>query len=134
MTKVQKILIGLGLVGAIAVFAQAPVRLVTSGVTGLVLGAPGASYNSGLIAVTTGGTAITAVSTKVKVLFCRNNAATDTTLSVTDASANVYVPVQNLVTKGVFFLAGTDSGLTLVGVTVTAGANSAIACQVEGAQ
>ncbi len=133
MDKISKFLIGLWVVAGLAI-AQQPVRVVVGGGMGVILGAPGQPYNSTMTAITTGGTALTANVVKVKVLFCRNDSGSDTTFTVTNAAGTVYFPTNTIGTKEVVMMGGTDSGVSMTGVTITAGANSAVACQVEGAQ
>jgi hypothetical protein len=114
--------------------AQVPVRLVDGSSTGVVLGAVGKPYNSGMVTTVTSGTAITALTTKVKVLFCRNNTGAAVNFSVTDAGGTVYFPSNALASNGAVLMVASDIGITMTGVTVTPASNSAIACQVEGAQ
>lgn len=138
---VNKVLVGLGVMLAVSLvllfqpsFAQAPVRLVDRNSTGIVLGASGVAYNSGLVTTSVGGTTITSAPTKVKVLFCRNNSASPVTFSITDNAGVVYFPSNNINANEAFMLIGSDSGLTMNGVRVLPGTNSVFACQVEGAQ
>jgi hypothetical protein len=134
---VNKIIKTVGLVLGFAVaiaLAQAPVRLVDGTAKGIVLGAPGTPYNSGMVTGVTTGTTITAATTKVKVMFCRNNSASDITFTITDSGGTVYFPTNTSTAKQAFMLVASDIGLTMTGIVITPSANSALACQVEGAQ
>jgi hypothetical protein len=129
--------IGIGLVGiGFALWAQSPVRLVDGQATGIILGAPGRPYNSGMVTSVTTGTTITNVTTKVKTLFCRNVSGGTVTFTITDSGGTVYFPsnATGLGAGEVFLMSGNDTGLTMAGVVVTPNANGALGCQVEGAQ
>lgn len=117
-----------------AMQAQTPVTIVERGGTKIVLGAIGATYNSGMTAIVTTGTAITTSNIKFKVIWCRNDSAGALNITVADAAGEVYVPTQSMAAKSVLFVAGTDMGVSVAGLTITASANSAIKCQVEGAR
>ena len=127
-------LAGLVLCSMGVVQAQVPVTLQDRGGAKIVLGAPGQAYNSGMTTITTGGVAITASTVKVKMIYCRNDSGSGATVLVTDAAAEVYVPTQTMATKSVLLISLSDMGLTMTGVTITAGTNSAIKCQIEGAK
>jgi len=129
--------IGVGLVlGALMLWSQAPVRLVDGSATGIVLGAPGRPYNSGMVTSVTTGTTITTTTTRVKTLFCRNVGASTVTFTIADAGGTVYFPpnATGLATNEVFMMSGNDTGVTMAGVVITPSANASLGCQVEGAQ
>ena len=136
MNNKMKYIVGALLVGALMLWAQAPVRLVDGNANGMVLGAPGRPYNSGMVTAVTTGTTITSVTTKVKTLFCRNVSGATVTFTIADAGGTVYFPPnsEGLPANGLFFMSGNDTGLTMAGVVVTPSANAALGCQVEGAQ
>lgn len=136
MNNKMKYIVGALLVGALMLWAQAPVRLVDGGATGIVLGAPGRPYNSGMVTSVTTGTTITSATTKVKTLFCRNVGGATVTFTIADSGGTVYFPpnATGLATNEVFMMSGNDTGLTMAGVVVTPSANASLGCQVEGAQ
>lgn len=136
MNNILKYL-GVGLVAAtLALWSQAPVRLVDGSATGMVLGAPGRPYNSGMVTSVTTGTTITSTTTKVKTLFCRNVSGATVTFTIADSGGTVYFPpaADGLGAGEVFMMSGNDTGLTMAGVVVTPSADNALGCQVEGAQ
>lgn len=136
MNNIAKYIVGGLLIGALMLWSQAPVRLVDRDATGIVLGAAGRSYNSGMVTSVTTGTTITATTTKVKTLFCRNVSGATVTFTIADSGGTVYFPpsATGLAAGEVFLMSGNDTGLTMAGVVVTPSANSALGCQVEGAQ
>lgn len=134
MIKRFAALMGLAVCSVAVAHAQVAVQLQDRGGAKIVLGAPGQAYNSGMTTITTGGVAITASTVKVKMIYCRNDSGSGATVLVTDAAAEVYVPTQTMATKSVLLISLSDIGLTMAGVTITAGTNSAIKCQIEGAK
>lgn len=136
MNNTAKYIIGGLLVGALMLWSQAPVRLVDGSATGVVLGAPGRPYSSGMVTSVTTGTTITSTTTKVKTLFCRNVSGATVTFTIADSGGTVYFPpaAEGLAAGEVFMMSGNDTGLTMAGIVVTPSANSALGCQVEGAQ
>lgn len=133
MSIFTKAMAVLGLVAMLGL-AQAPVRLVDRTATEINLGAVGGRWISGLTTISTSGTTITTAVTRVKTIHCRNNSASTATVTITDGGGAVYFPTNDVPVRGVMVVVYGDAGLTMSGITVTAGTVGVIACQIEGAQ
>jgi hypothetical protein len=121
------------LVGALS--AQTGFKLVDGNGKALQISAAGLAYNSTLTAATTTPTALTTTTTKVQLVHCVNNTAGAVTVTIKDASDNVYVDAVSMAGNSVFVIHYGTIGLTYTGgVKLSASANSSIKCQVEGVQ
>lgn len=120
---------------ALPASGQVSVKPTDGAGTERILGAAGKMYDSGLTAITTGGVTITSTQTAVQLLFCTNASGTDRTITVSNAAASaVYLTTVNVTANSAFLLHAGTIGLNMAGVKITASANSAISCQVQGVQ
>jgi hypothetical protein len=118
-----------------ACLAQVPVKDVDGNGNEKRTAASGRFFNSYLQAITTGGTTITTASTYVQLIYCTNNSGTDRTITLADTQGSpaIFMTTVNVAANSVF-LFNSPVGLYMQGVTITASANSAISCQVQGTQ
>jgi hypothetical protein len=88
-----------------------------------------------LQAITTSGTTITSANTYVQVIYCTNSSGTDRTITLADTQGSpvTFMTTVNVAANSVF-LFNAPIGLYMQGVKITASANSAILCQVQGTQ
>lgn len=117
-------------------YAQVGVKIVDGTSTAVVLGATGSVYESALTAIATGGgTAITATTTKVQLIYCTNNTGSATTLTIKDGGGNTYMSAATLAANSVVLIAYGTLGLTYTGgITISAGNTATVSCQVKGVQ
>ena len=82
MLKTVKVWAAVLAVGALALLAQFPAKIVDSNGSERQIGASGRVYNSGLVAITTGGTTITTATTKAKLIWCRNTSGSAVNINI----------------------------------------------------
>lgn len=110
--------------------AQPPVRIVNPDGSQTV----GQNFNSGIVTLTNSAAALTALTTKVKILHCANTTGGAITLTITDTAGNSYWPAVSMAANSVLVANYGDPGLIMVGIKWNASANSSINCQLEGLQ
>jgi len=131
MNKLTRLL-SLALLTVGLAFPQSPVRITGSDGKEIVFGAKGTTYNSGLVALTTTPTSLTSSNLKVQMIHCKSN-GTATTVTIKNGDDVVYYDTVSLAANSVFIAQYGSVGITFSGgIRVSAGANSAISCQIEG--
>jgi hypothetical protein len=121
---------------AVLALAQVSVKPTDGNGTERILGAAGKVYSSYLQAITTGGTTITSTSTYVQLIYCTNATGTARTITLADTQGSpvTFMTDVSVAANSVFLFNAGTIGLYMQGVKVTASANSAISCQVQGVQ
>lgn len=122
---------------AVACSAQGPIKLVDGTGAELRLAASGVAYNSGMTLVPDSATAVTAVTTRVQLIFCANISGADATVTITDnqGSPKVYFNAVTISKNQSMLLHASAIGLPYAsGIKWTAGTASAINCQIVGVQ
>lgn len=92
-------------------------------------------YDSGLVAVPSSATTLTAANTLVSSIYCNNRTAGAVTLSITNAAGTAeYVTSYQFPANSFGTLFELPRGMLMAGVRWTAGAATSIYCQVVGMQ
>lgn len=118
-------------------YAQGPIKLVDGTGAELRLAASGVAYDSGMTTVPDSATAVTAVTTKVQLIFCANISGSDATITITDnqSSPKTYFNAVTITKNQSMLLHTSAIGLPYRdGIKWTAGTASAISCQIVGVQ
>lgn len=133
MTKklVAMLVLGVGLA-----FPQVPVKPVDGNGTELAVAPPGKRFISYLQAITTSGTTITSNATYVQMLYCTNNSGSDRTITIADTQGSpaTFATSVSIAANSIMMVVSNATGLYMQGVKITASANSAISCQLQGVQ
>jgi hypothetical protein len=127
---IMAVVVGLG-------FGQQPTKLVDGGGNELQIAGGGRAYNSGMTLLTDSAVVVTAVTTKVQLIFCANIAVGAVTLTITDnqTSAKTYFNAVSIAANSSVLVHSSTVGLPFAsGIKWNASATNSLNCQIVGVQ
>ena len=133
---IKNILI-VGLLMVAGAFGQQARKLVDGNWNELQIAAGGKSYNSGMVTLTDSAAVLTAVTTKVQLIFCANVTSGAVTLTITDnqTSPKTYFATVSLAANSSILVHSSTVGLPFAsGIKWNASAGASLNCQVVGVQ